>query len=925
MTDKQCPVCGEQNPENEINCWKCGSSLDPQDSLNLNQEEHQNPEELADILRKFDLEAEANDEIERTSGSVTGDDAFSAEEDAFWLERMRELSLGDTEESKDFDEPGEMDISDENIPPWLKAVDPTRKQEPAAEPDDEWSDLQFDVGSRETPSFTIQATSGQEEKPAEISDDLSDDELPDWLMRLRRSHSASTEEDEPEQEETAPPTEERDWLHDLMGPQEQVVETPEEEASQEVTEIPEEFQVVGEETEQEKDEEDEAFIFSFFKEPGDSEAGQEEEATAEEIGSHLEDEEFSEALTSAKTEEVAFSEEESLEDVEQVQEETQPEEEMLDWLVEEQPVVPMTETEITPGIDTEIAEAQEEDSLEFSLTPEEQGQDWSQVVENLDESESSIEDELPGWMSLQDEIIGEEAEPPDGQPQESEFTVGEGDQEPAIEQEPAFEESTDSNFTQSESAEVTAEQDVREEDQQVSAEAPAEEEDGKAPFRDKDLLAWMHDLRAEELQKEEAEEDAAKRRASAKEGIPDWFEEESTPGEETLEKEEVLEHGDLPTWLSAIRPIEAVIPEDIKQLEEKKVEQVGPLAGLHAVLQVEEDAAYYAKPPVYSVQLQVSEKQRAHAAMLEDILDAEGQVPVEKRKRKATSQVILRLFVALVILAAAVLPYFDISAGKVPLVTGASSGVHAFSTAVDSIPQGGTVLVGVDFAPGYSGEMNVVASGVFARLVSRGIHIAVISTTPTGPALAEGLIDQTLSKLPDYAAQYSQSDWYINLGYLPGETASLKEFAQNPRQAVIYGMKAGLSNALVWDSAGLANIQQVSDFSSVILLTDSLENGRAWIEQVQPSMNNVPLLAASSAQAAPLLQPYVQSDQIQAILAGMPEGLAYGQQVLSAGNTDLTYRSYQNVVLLSILILLVGGLIAGIVTMFTNSKSGQEV
>jgi len=924
MTDKQCPLCGELNPDDETICWKCGSSLDHRESVDLNPEEHQTPAELVDAFRKFDLETGQNEEVEGPSNSFSEGETFSPEEDEFWLKRMRELSLGDAEDSEDFDEPDHMDISDENIPPWLKAVDPTRKQEPAAEADEEWGDMRFDTSSGEVSRFSIESTDDrQEEKYAEISDELSEDELPGWLTRLTRSHVSSAEEkEEPAQEEITPTSDNQDWLHDLIGAQGEAKEkTPDEESS--ILEGGQAIQDVGEQGEAE---EDDAFIFSLFSEPEDSAGGMEGvPPSEEEIEPGAQGfEGFSDALTSAKTEEVAFSAEEKPAADGPVQDEDESAEQMIDWLAEDQPASEPSDTETGPASEAEADEALGETYPEFPLAVGEETQDWSQVMESLDITESAIEEELPNWMSLQNEIMGEEAEISPEQLPGGEFVVDEAEQEPSPEMESAFEATMDSSFAASEALDAAAEAEAATEDEKVPPEISPDEARTDMPFKGEDLLAWMHDLREEEIKKAEGE-GSAEAPPSKKEGIPDWFEEEEAASQEASEKEEVLERGDLPTWLSAIRPIEAVIPEDIKQLDEKKVEQAGPLAGLRAVIPAQEDAIHYGKPPVYSVRLQVSEKQRAHAAMLEDILDAEGQAPAEKRKRKTKSQYILRLFIALVILAAAVLPYFDIAVGSIPLNAGASSRLQAFSTTIDSIPQGATVLLGVDFAPGYSGEMNVVAGGVLARLMSRGIHIAVISTTPTGPALAEGLMDQTLSKMPDYAAQYAQPDWYINLGYLPGETASLKEFAQQPRQAVIYGMKAGLSNALVWDTAGLNGINKISDFSAVILVTENLENGRAWIEQVQPMMNDVPLLAASSAQSAPLLQPYVQSGQIQAILAGLPEGLVYGQQTQPAGSQDLAWSSYQNALLISILVILVGALVAGVISMFTGSKSSQEV
>jgi hypothetical protein len=72
-----------------------------------------------------------------------------------------------------------------------------------------------------------------------------------------------------------------------------------------------------------------------------------------------------------------------------------------------------------------------------------------------------------------------------------------------------------------------------------------------------------------------------------------------------------------------------------------------------------------------------------------------------------------------------------------------------------------------------------------------------------------------------------------------------------------------------------------SEYSALIVLTDHAESGRVWVEQLQsrkqadPSLNNKPLLMAVSAQAGPLLQPYVSSRQITGMISGLSDAARY--------------------------------------------------
>jgi hypothetical protein len=68
----------------------------------------------------------------------------------------------------------------------------------------------------------------------------------------------------------------------------------------------------------------------------------------------------------------------------------------------------------------------------------------------------------------------------------------------------------------------------------------------------------------------------------------------------------------------------------------------------------------------------------------------------------------------------------------------------------------------------------------------------------------------------------------------------------------------------------------------VIILTDHAESGRVWVEQLQ-ARNQAdttffafqPLLFAASAQAGPLLQPYLASGQINGMVSGLSDAVRY--------------------------------------------------
>ena len=90
----------------------------------------------------------------------------------------------------------------------------------------------------------------------------------------------------------------------------------------------------------------------------------------------------------------------------------------------------------------------------------------------------------------------------------------------------------------------------------------------------------------------------------------------------------------------------------------------------------------------------------------------------------------------------------------------------------------------------------------------------------------------------------------MNLSYLAGGTSSLLEFANRPRSAAPVALDTSVTGQLPWQRPALQGINSLQDFALVIVLTDSAETGRAWVEQVQPMLGSTPLTMVTSAQAA---------------------------------------------------------------------------
>ena len=364
---------------------------------------------------------------------------------------------------------------------------------------------------------------------------------------------------------------------------------------------------------------------------------------------------------------------------------------------------------------------------------------------------------------------------------------------------------------------------------------------------------------------------------------PNWFTELSAqePNEpesaETSEAVPSLEEGKLPTWLEAIRPMEAALPGVPTHDEsDKRIEGAGPLAGLRGILPSEPDVTGQKKSPTYSVKLQVSEKQQAYTTLLEQMIQQEGTPRPVGVSMLYHSQRLLRILIFVILL---------ISIGW-SLFTGVRTGdlpqfpqeVFAARTLIEDLPGGAPVLLAVDYQPGFSGEIESAASALVDHLMIKGAYLTLVSTVPTGPPQAEWLITDVNRRS---SHQYQNESNYMNLGFLPGGLAGLRAFAEAPRQVLPYTV----DDRPAWEGTPLKNIRRLSDYALVIVLTESPETGRAWIEQVQPVLGGRPLLMVVSAQAEPLVRPYFDGNpqQVQGMIVGLAGGASYEKMLNRAG------------------------------------------
>jgi hypothetical protein len=224
----------------------------------------------------------------------------------------------------------------------------------------------------------------------------------------------------------------------------------------------------------------------------------------------------------------------------------------------------------------------------------------------------------------------------------------------------------------------------------------------------------------------------------------------------------------------------------------------------------------------------------------------------------------------------------------------AEANLVGITTKIDSMSPEAVVLVGIDYDVSLAGEVENAALPVLVHLMRKQVSLVFVSTRPTGPALANHLLDLGMNWLPDYPDGKA-----FVFSYLPGGAAGLLQMAVSPRQA----LAIVTDGTNPWLSQELSQIQKISDFSLVILLTDSSSSGRDWLEQVQLRLDDTPLYAIVSRQAEPILLPYQNSGQIQSLMAGISDGANYERIYLFTTNNQQMLRAYQGALLFMAILL----------------------
>jgi len=457
--------------------------------------------------------------------------------------------------------------------------------------------------------------------------------------------------------------------------------------------------------------------------------------------------------------------------------------------------------------------------------------------------------------------------------------------------------------------------DVPSEAEQPEEKATPEPESETDPISEGDSPDWLEAMESEDGVPEAdlphvpalvggAEEPAGEELGDL--DLPDWLGEieplEDESASSPQEGSSDLAPATLPNWLEAMRPVDtfrSVV--EIEPEDDQAVESVGPLAGLSGVLLAEPVVAMPRTSSVGSLQLDVSERQYAQAELLHRLVDEEEQEAPAMHKR-GVRLAVFRWAIAAVVLIAVSLPIITgVPSFALPSLEPRELG--ALFSLVERLPLEQPVLVVFDYEPGYAGELEAVSGAFLDHMMARGLPLASMSTRPTGPALALLALEPFVDRY-----EYENGQSIVNLGYLSGGQTAVQLFAISPREAVLEGFAMPEQVQEVWETPVLDEVEVLSDFGMVAVITADSESARVWAEQARPNMGDTPLVVVLSAGAEPLVRPYFEgSDRtIGGILSGLPAAVAYELRNGRPGLAQERWDAFGSVMLAAELVLLAG-------------------
>lgn len=303
---------------------------------------------------------------------------------------------------------------------------------------------------------------------------------------------------------------------------------------------------------------------------------------------------------------------------------------------------------------------------------------------------------------------------------------------------------------------------------------------------------------------------------------------------------------ELPSWFTDSAPGANALRDPFEPIE-----TTGPLAGVSGILPL---ALAITEPHVLTTTTPTrSDGGRIFQTILAEPLTAASRPAAQQR-----STLFLKpqhLVYALILLAALIPLFFSLDQSGLGLDASKSASA-AYYDQLQSVPADGAALLVFDYSPGQAVELDPAARVTVNTLAARGVNVIALSTTQSGPTIAENILERARVTEPKFN--------FVNVGYLAGGQAAVRNLSAGWLKST-----QPLADKTTWGASPLSRtVQSMNDLGLVILFAPDDNALQLWMEQARPYTTS-PIVAATSAQTTTRAATYLQSKQLRAQLNGL--------------------------------------------------------
>ena len=294
----------------------------------------------------------------------------------------------------------------------------------------------------------------------------------------------------------------------------------------------------------------------------------------------------------------------------------------------------------------------------------------------------------------------------------------------------------------------------------------------------------------------------------------------------------------------------------------------------------------------------LSQGQQAQVDLLTEIVGRQSDATPAKRgpvRRAARSLLsIPRLLTSALLLLFVALPFVssDYAPGALPADEFAEDDPQAaaFYTALDSIATDDYVLVAVEYGLGAAAELDALTDLTLRHIFARGGRAVLATSNPIAFVHVQNIINDIRARAAQAGLRLINGRDFMLLQYLPGGGLGIRELSENFADIVRRSQP---------DASTSLPIRSLADMKLLLLIADSADDARNWVEQALPEAGDARLYAATSLAAEPLTRAYVQDiDRFAGLVVGLRGAYTYGAMLDASFGVDAQPQVYDPDVLI---------------------------